>query len=180
MTIQNINVGDFANDGTGDDLRDAFIKINQNFQTVEVDLLPTGRNLGSSGAEVFAATDERELQFRRLVAGTNVSLTQLDNVIQINSSAASFVISTDQGSLIVNSNTTVNFLGSDNVNISGSENDKSVTVDLSDRINRLGNFDLGDIDVNIETIVDYIINSTVIDLGSITSAGTVEIDFGTL
>ena len=34
MAIQNINVGLAANDGTGDDLREAFIKINQNFQNL--------------------------------------------------------------------------------------------------------------------------------------------------
>ena len=31
MAIQTINVGNLANDGTGDDLREAFIKVNQNF-----------------------------------------------------------------------------------------------------------------------------------------------------
>ena len=31
MALQTINVGNFANDGTGDDLRTAFIKVNQNF-----------------------------------------------------------------------------------------------------------------------------------------------------
>jgi hypothetical protein len=35
MAIQNINVGLAANDGTGDDLREAFIKINQNFQNLD-------------------------------------------------------------------------------------------------------------------------------------------------
>ena len=31
MTIQNINIGNIANDGTGDTLRDAAQKINDNF-----------------------------------------------------------------------------------------------------------------------------------------------------
>ena len=31
MAIQTINIGTIANDGTGDDLRDAFIKVNNNF-----------------------------------------------------------------------------------------------------------------------------------------------------
>ena len=31
MTIQNINIGNIANDGTGDDLREAFRKVNENF-----------------------------------------------------------------------------------------------------------------------------------------------------
>ena len=35
MAINPINVGNAANDGTGDDLREAFIKINQNFQLLD-------------------------------------------------------------------------------------------------------------------------------------------------
>ena len=31
MAIQNINLGTYANDGTGDDLRSAFTKVNDNF-----------------------------------------------------------------------------------------------------------------------------------------------------
>ena len=31
MAIQTINIGQVANDGTGDDLREAFIKVNNNF-----------------------------------------------------------------------------------------------------------------------------------------------------
>lgn len=32
--IQKINVGEKANDGTGDTLRDAFVKANQNFEAL--------------------------------------------------------------------------------------------------------------------------------------------------
>ena len=38
MTRQNINVGSAANDGTGDTLRSAGLKINQNFQEVYTQL----------------------------------------------------------------------------------------------------------------------------------------------
>ena len=31
MTVNTINIGNIANDGTGDDLREAFIKVNNNF-----------------------------------------------------------------------------------------------------------------------------------------------------
>ena len=31
MAIQTINIGTIANDGTGDDLREAFVKVNSNF-----------------------------------------------------------------------------------------------------------------------------------------------------
>ena len=36
MAVQTINVGVLANDGTGDDLREAFIKANQNFDDLDL------------------------------------------------------------------------------------------------------------------------------------------------
>jgi hypothetical protein len=43
MAIQTINVGNIPNDGTGDDLREAFVKVNQNFTDVDtrVNAVPT-------------------------------------------------------------------------------------------------------------------------------------------
>jgi len=70
MAVQTINVGVLANDGTGDDLREAFIKANQNFDDLDlrvdsfVDI--TGENLGSTGFSVFAQKEVNNLQFRKL------------------------------------------------------------------------------------------------------------------
>jgi hypothetical protein len=38
ISLQKINLGDYANDGTGDDLRTAFAKVNINFDTLESDI----------------------------------------------------------------------------------------------------------------------------------------------
>ena len=35
MAIQSINIGSIANDGTGDDLREAFNKVNANFTDLD-------------------------------------------------------------------------------------------------------------------------------------------------
>ena len=43
-----VNVGTIANDGTGDDLRTAFTKVNQNFANYETVGFPTG-NISSAG-----------------------------------------------------------------------------------------------------------------------------------
>jgi hypothetical protein len=83
MAVQMINVGRLANDGTGDDLREAFIKINQNFQLFEFIDNPQGRNLGSDGAEVFAQVENGEFQFRRLIPGDNIQIDQSENTVQI-------------------------------------------------------------------------------------------------
>lgn len=49
MSLQTINLGNYANDGTGDDLRTAFEKVNSNFNNLETvaDNIANGVNLGS-------------------------------------------------------------------------------------------------------------------------------------
>ena len=49
MAIQTINIGTIANDGTGDDLREAFVKVNNNFTELDTrdPEKTTGANLGS-------------------------------------------------------------------------------------------------------------------------------------
>lgn len=73
MTLQFINIGGYANDGTGDSLRDAFVKVNENFALLEAGL--TGAvNLGS-GVGLYASKTSTNLEFK--------SLTSLDNTISI-------------------------------------------------------------------------------------------------
>ena len=38
MAINLINIGNIANDGTGDDLREAFVKVNNNFEELDFQL----------------------------------------------------------------------------------------------------------------------------------------------
>ena len=45
MAIQVINIGSYANDGTGDDLRTAFDKINDNFSQLVQDPPSTSKGL---------------------------------------------------------------------------------------------------------------------------------------
>jgi len=103
MAIQRINIGRAANDGTGDDLREAFIKVNANFQELDAVALQTGQNLGSSGARVFKEQVENIMNFRRLVAGSNIVLTELDNTIVVDGTVPdqSTIITTDAGSITV-------------------------------------------------------------------------------
>ena len=72
MAIQQINVGVLANDGTGDDLREAFIKANQNFDDLDLRVASfteiTGQNLGTTGFGIFADKVDNDFQFRKLQA----------------------------------------------------------------------------------------------------------------
>lgn len=108
MAVELINVGQVANDGTGDDLREAFIKINQNFEELDLrdDEQTTASNLGETGEGIFAQKINYDLQFKRLVAGDNISLSPTDNTIEIGADVGikSLTVDADSGSVIQNNN----------------------------------------------------------------------------
>lgn len=115
MAIQLINIGDVANDGTGDDLREAFVKVNQNFEELDLrdDEQTTARNIGAVGEGVFAQKLGYDLQFKRLVPSTDITLTSTDDTIimSANGGLKSLLVSTDSGSVILEE--------TDNINING-------------------------------------------------------------
>lgn len=106
MAIQTINIGNVANDGTGDDLREAFAKVNSNFVDLDakVDIAEgsDGSNLGL-GEGVFRDKTENTLQFRSLVAGSNISLSSGGNSITITADEAlkQLIVVSDSGSRII-------------------------------------------------------------------------------
>lgn len=73
MTIQTINLGNYANDGTGDDLRTAFEKVNSNFDILRYEI--TGASTLGTGMSVFAQKNPTQpiLEFK--------SLTSIDNSV---------------------------------------------------------------------------------------------------
>ena len=84
MAVQLINIGNIANDGTGDDLREAFIKTNANFEELDLrdDEQTSGINIGF-GTELFKQKIGYELQFKTLSAGTDITFTEVNDVISI-------------------------------------------------------------------------------------------------
>ena len=70
MAFQEINVGLVANDGTGDDLREAFIKINQNFDSITAGEITgaatNAENVGEYGVGVFKELADNTLSFYKL------------------------------------------------------------------------------------------------------------------
>lgn len=109
MAIQTINIGAIANDGTGDDLREAFVKVNNNFTELNARSTEstTVANLGSAGEGVFGQISGTELQFKKIVAGTAISLAADANAITINSTATglpSVQIFADNNNITLDSN----------------------------------------------------------------------------
>jgi hypothetical protein len=183
MAVQMINVGRLANDGTGDDLREAFIKINQNFQLFDAVSNPQGRNLGSEGAEVFAQVENGEFQFRRLVPGQNIQINQFDNTIQINSTAAAQstnfqIVGDNSNTLVVVDSIVLRMQGDGNIITEASENTKTVNFKLSDTISKYFEFDFGEIDSTQNSIFEFVMNSIGVDMGTFTNPNTLSIDEG--
>jgi hypothetical protein len=126
MAITPINIGNLVNDGTGDDLRTAFQRVNANFSDLDSQLRLDGANVGvptaGSFATIFKTKDNltAQLQFKTILPGANINLVNdTDNVVISSPSQNTFVsIVTDGGSITANSATTVlNIVGGNNASV---------------------------------------------------------------
>jgi|ETNmetMinimDraft_27_1059897.scaffolds.fasta_scaffold43339_2 hypothetical protein len=145
MAIQTINIGTVANDGTGDDLREAFVKVNANFAELSArnPEATTGVNLGASGEGVFAQLNGAEMQFKKLIGGGNVTLSADGNAITINSVGGlqTLNVETDNGTQAVTDGDTLKLIGGTNLNTKiagGGVTFDSVTELSSDLTPQLG------------------------------------------
>lgn len=131
MAIQTINIGNIANDGTGDDIRVAFGKVNDNFE--ELDLRNPGSltasNIGAAGEGVFAQKEGTDLQFKKLIGGTGTTLTSTDNTITIDGSAISqLTLGTDNGSIVITASKSISVNGGNG--IATRQNGDQIIVDI--------------------------------------------------
>ena len=85
MPIQTINIGNYANDGLGDDLRTAFEKVNANFNLLNTTDTTAAANVGT-GSGLFAQKSGTTLQFKSLKSGSNITLSSDGTSITINGS----------------------------------------------------------------------------------------------
>jgi len=151
MALQTINLGNYPNDGTGDDLRTAFTKVNDNFQ--QIDLLQaqdnTGTNVGT-GLGVFQGKTGVNLDFRTLSAGSgiNITVSGTNNELVIANSAGSIgVVTGSTGSFTASSGSVLNIVGGTNASTSVSgntvtiNNTFTVQADLSPQLG--GNLNTG-------------------------------------
>lgn len=134
MAITYINTGTIANDGTGDDLREAFIKINNNFEELDLRIVEEFyiENLGSLGDGIYGGKTDGIHGFKRLVAGSNISLSSTANGITINGSDSldQLVVLSDSGSLTVSRGQTMTVRGGEGTNtrVDG----QTIYIDLDD------------------------------------------------
>lgn len=132
MAIQYINIGQIANDGTGDDLREAFTKINDNFEEIDLRVIETitVENAGSLGQGLYAGRTGTIDSFKRLVGGNNISLSSSDNGVTINAaeSLSELIVVSDNGTVTVQNGQTMSISGGEA--ISTRTNGQQIIIDL--------------------------------------------------
>jgi hypothetical protein len=84
MPIQRIEIGGYANDGTGDDLRTAFNKVNANFTLLDSDAqINDGATVGA-GTAILKGKISTILQFKSLTStDTSVTLTATTDTVNL-------------------------------------------------------------------------------------------------
>ena len=115
MAISLINIGYAANDGTGDDLREAFVKVNANFEDLDLRNAEETRaiNLGTVGEGIYANVINYELQFKKLVAGNDVTLSSTATGITIDAYGGlkTIAVNSDTGAVELEEVASLNIVG---------------------------------------------------------------------
>jgi len=112
--LQTINLGAQANDGTGDDLREAFEKVIFNFAELDSRSpeATTVTNLGN-GEGIFANISNADIQLKSLKGGQNATLVPSASTITIDVDAGvtQFDVAGDSGSYTITEGGTVSVTG---------------------------------------------------------------------
>ena len=111
MAIQPINVGNVVNDGSGDDLRTAFVKVNNNF--FELDIRHGEQNTASNvgtGTGLYKDKVGVNLEFKSINAGTGISITPDANTITIVNNDHNILTNYDFGNIGSQSNNVIEFI----------------------------------------------------------------------
>ena len=91
MSILQVNLGNYANDGAGDDLRTAFTKANGNFNELDLTRVISADNLGS-GAPIFKEKVANNLKLRTIKQGTRIVIAYSAEEITISTPAIQAIV----------------------------------------------------------------------------------------
>lgn len=183
MAIQTINIGNVVNDGLGDDLRTAFQKVNANFADLSVSLTVTASNVGATGVGIFKEKNGLDLQFKKLVSGTKILLTEFQDTIVVNNQQPDgFVrIDTNNGTVLGNDHINITLQGANGAeNISTSVVGSVISIDTVLPVTEiLTYYDFGTINQDFTNVMQLALSAANIDFGTIANPGTVSLDLGT-
>jgi hypothetical protein len=201
MTIQTINIGNLVNDGLGDDLRTAFEKVNSNFSDLSLQLTVTASNVGETGARVFKKKEDNNLEFRNIVSGRNILITEFDSAIEVrNTAAAAFtefftdsgsILATDpnEGKITIEGTSAAAAIGPWTGTPGPRTKDIEVTTNGTSLIkikniipvtDILTTFDFGPISGKYTTTIQLMLAAANIDFGTIEFPGSLDLDGGKL
>jgi hypothetical protein len=179
--IQTINIGNLVNDGTGDDLRTAFEKVNSNFTDLNAELTITGLNVGSVGGAVFKQKAGSTLEFRNINSGRNIAVTEGEDTLIISSTAPDAFVRIDTNSGIVQASAYANITlqGGDDIDINAVGG--VITVDNVIPVTKiLTTYDFGPISGDYTDTMQLVLQASNIDFGTLTYESDLVVDAGSL
>lgn len=190
MTIQTINIGNVVNDGLGDDLRSAFVKVNANFADLSAQLTITATNVGATGVGVFKEKIGSELRFKKLVSGTKMLLNENTDSVTVNNTApdAFIRIDTDAGVMLASTYQQITMAGTTAPGSTTSRKDIEVTAfgstvsfkTIIPVTDILESYDFGTITGSYTNAMQVALQAANIDFGTIILPGRLDINCGTI
>jgi len=187
--LQTINVGNLVNDGLGDDLRTAFLKVNANFSELNTGLTITASNSGL-GAGVFKQKTNNDLEFKSLVSGTKILIEESADVLTINTTQEDAFIrfDTDSGSMLASNHEQITLQGiaapgsetgvkDIEVTTSGSAVNFKTVIPVTEY---LQTYDFGSINGVYANAIQLAMQTANIDFGTLTFTSDIDLDCGDL
>ena len=187
--LQTINVGNLVNDGLGDDLRTAFLKVNANFSELNTGLTITASNSGL-GAGIFKQKLNNDLQFKSLVSGTKILIEESTDLLTINTTQEDAFIrfDTDSGSMLASTHEQITLQGiaapgsetglkDIEVTTSGSSVNFKTVIPVTEY---LQTYDFGSINGVYQNAIQLAMQTANIDFGTLTFTSDIDLDCGDL
>lgn len=176
--LEEINLGNAANDGTGDDLREAFRKTKASIEFLyNSGYAPTyGANIGATGVEVYAGKVGTDLQFRKIEGLDAIKITVVNDVITTEFLPTAPVDFNGQD--ITNFGTAIGYFEGTLRGLVGGVT--GTLVDASDLNNKVNTFDYGSFNETFYDPISYLLREIGTDMGSFTNPSSVDIDAGTI
>ena len=187
--LQTINVGNLVNDGLGDDLRTAFLKVNANFSELNTGLTITASNSGL-GVGVFKQKTNNDLEFKSLVSGTKILIEESADVLTINTTQEDAFIrfDTDSGSMLASNHEQITLQGiaapdsetgvkDIEVTTSGSAVNFKTIIPVTEY---LQTYDFGSINGIYQNAIQLAMQTANIDFGTLTFTSDIDLDCGGL
>ena len=183
-----INVGRIVNDGLGDDIRTAFLKINGTFDHIEelmdIALSRDAENVGG-GVGLFKQKNDNILEFRSISGGRYTDVEEVGDTVVINNTTPQpFTrIDTNIGSVFSARTPNITIGGGDDIIVTADDSTGNITIDTRtidhhSFMSILSTYDFGPIDGDFNNPVQFDLANTNIEFGTITVPSHTNLDCG--